>query len=533
MGTLPFRWGFRMMFALILAVIAAALMAAGIGILALWLLPAREFPVQASVFADAGSETLFLFDGETMIDSTANARALLAASPTKGPAWGRLMAFLTARFENLEAQLQRLQNDGTFELPSVGNTKPLILKAEQAGGLTRLTLIDASTDGQISGGDAIAQRAMLDELALLRETVATAPMLLWRENAAGDVVWANGPYLLQACAILDDGKELGWPLPRLFSRAAAKSGKDQRQSLLASGKAAIWFDISSKPEIDGDLMFANPADAAVQAESALRDFMQTLTKTFAQLPIGLAIFDRQRKLQLFNPALMDLTQLPADFLSLRPSLLAVLDAMRDRKMLPEPKDYRGWRRQIVEIEKAAATGLYEETWSLPDGQTYRVIGRPHPNGALALLIEDISSEMLRTRRYRADLELGQSVIDHMDEAIAVFSQSGQLVMSNNSYATLWGHDPAETLGNSTVRSLSAHWRLQSAPSAIWAEVEEYVATVGDRDRWRGEVRLLDGRLIGCQFAPLAGGSTLASFRSVPPSESGQTKLAEGAGLRRA
>jgi PAS domain-containing protein len=238
-------------------------------------------------------------------------------------------------------------------------------------------------------------------------------------------------------------------------------------------------------------------------------------------------------LQLFNPAMMDLTQLPADFLSLRPSLLAVLDAMRDRKMLPEPKDYRDWRRQIVDIEKAAATGLYEETWSLPDGQTYRVVGRPHPNGALALLIEDISSEMLRTRRYRADLELGQSVIDHMDEAIAVFSQSGQLVMSNKSYTALWGHDPAETLADDTVRTLSAHWRVQSAPSAIWAEVEEYVATVGDRDSWRGEVRLLDGRLIGCRFAPLAGGSTLATFRSMPPVESGQTRLAEGAGLRRA
>lgn len=522
-----------MIFPLILAVIAAALLAAGIGMLALWWLPARALPVQASVFSDTSSETLFLFDGETLVDSTANARALLAASPMQGAPWARLMVFLEARFENLAAQMQRVQSDGAIELPSIGLAKPLILRAEHAGGLTKLVLIDASRDDPVAGGDAIAQRAMLDELALLRETVATAPMLLWRENAAGDVIWANGPYLLQACAALEDGKELGWPLPRLFNRTAAKSGKDQRQSLLTADKATLWFDISSRPETDGDLMFAIPADAAVQAETALRDFMQTLTKTFAQLPIGLAIFDRQRKLQLFNPALMDLTQLPADFLSVRPSLLAVLDAMRDRKMLPEPKNYRDWRRQIVEIEKAAACGLYEETWSLPDGQTYRVTGRPHPNGALALLIEDISSEMLRTRRYRADLELGQSVIDHMDEAIAVFSQSGQLVMSNNSYAALWGHDPAETLGDNTVRTLSARWRTQSAPSAIWAEVEEYVATVGDRDNWRGEVRLLDGRLIGCRFAPLAGGSTLASFRPMPPSEAGHTRLAEGAGLRRA
>ena len=33
-------------------------------------------------------------------------------------------------------------------------------------------------------------------------------------------------------------------------------------------------------------------------------------------------------LKLFNPALLDLTGLPVDFLSLRPSLLSVLDALR-------------------------------------------------------------------------------------------------------------------------------------------------------------------------------------------------------------
>jgi hypothetical protein len=43
------------------------------------------------------------------------------------------------------------------------------------------------------------------------------------------------------------------------------------------------------------------ADSAVQAETALREFMQTLTKTFADLPIGLAIFDRSRVLADVQP----------------------------------------------------------------------------------------------------------------------------------------------------------------------------------------------------------------------------------------
>ncbi|MFD1807854.1 hypothetical protein ACFSHQ_05975 [Gemmobacter lanyuensis] len=134
-----------------------------------------------------------------------------------------------------------------------------------------------------------------------------------------------------------------------------------------------------------------------------------------------------------------------DFLSARPTLFAFLDMMRDRNMLPEPKDYRSWRKQMAELEAAAASGHYEETWSLPSGQTYRLIGRPHPNGALALMFEDISNEITRIRRYRADLELGQAVLDSMDEALAVFSAAGVMVMANSRYGEIWGHDPAGSI----------------------------------------------------------------------------------------
>lgn len=68
-----------------------------------------------------------------------------------------------------------------------------------------------------------------------------------------------------------------------------------------------------------------------------KNFVQTLTKTFATLSIGLVIFDRNRQLMLFNPALIDLTTLPADFLSARPNLLTVFDKLRDNQIMPEPK----------------------------------------------------------------------------------------------------------------------------------------------------------------------------------------------------
>ena len=98
-------------------------------------------------------------------------------------------------------------------------------------------------------------------------------------------------------------------------------------------------------------------------------------------------------------------------------------------------------------------------------------------------------------------------------------------MCNAAYARLWGHDPAGTLDDSTVRSLSSHWRALSAPGALWSEVEDFVATVGDRQSWRAETRLLDGRMVACRFAPLAGGATLAAFCPLPP-KTGQTRATD-------
>jgi PAS domain-containing protein len=488
-------------------------LAASLCILGMVFFSSRAQGRRGRVFEDAGSEPVFVFDGDVLLDCSPEGRALLAASPVQGGPWLRLIAYLSLRFPDIEARLLRLPVDGRITLSTIeGVDQPRLLQAELRGGLTRLTLIDPEAKGRRTD-DPVARTAHGEELEGLRQAVAQAPVLIWRERNDGQVIWGNAAYLHHATALIPVGEDLTWPLPRVFDLTATSQGAlGQRQRLDTPGGGSAWFDLTTVRALGGRLLYAAPADSAVQAENALREFMQTLAKTFAHLPIGLAVFDRQRLLQLFNPAMMDLTGLPADFLSGRPALLAFLDAMRDRSMIPEPKDYRGWQRQIVSMEKAAANGLYEETWSLAAGQTYRVSARPHPNGALALMIEDISTEMSRTRRYRADLELGQAVIDALDEGIAVFSPSGQLVMSNAAYASLWGHDPEETLGDGGILAISAHWRNRTSPNPCWALAEEYVATLGTRDAWEAEARLGDGRLIGCRFAPLSGGATLAAFR---------------------
>jgi PAS domain-containing protein len=476
--------------------------------------PRRRPGPDASIFQPGDDRAaVFLFDGDRLLDATASARQMLPEVEDRG-AWQRLLIRLGPTFPGLAETVADLPRSGQVHVVSAPGVMPaLVLRGEVVGGLTRLSMIEAATEMSVGHGSAVGMAALQHEVLAQRAVLARSPVLIWREGPEDQVIWANHAYLIRAIELLPDGADLTWPLPRLFDIPSAARDMKLPRAKLQMQAGPEWFDLVRMPLGDEVLCYGVSANSAVQAETSLREFMQTLTKTFADLPIGLAIFDRSRILQLFNPALADLTTLAPDFLISRPTLSAVLDAMRAKAMIPEPKDYRSWRKQLMRLEEEAASGLFEETWNLPGGQTYRVIGRPHPNGALAFMFEDISTEMTRTRRYRADLELGQSVIDTVDEAVAVFSQGGQLVMSNLAYAQLWSHDPAVMLSDAGIGSLCSWWRDQTAPSLMWDDASDFVLTMGDRAGWDGEARMLDGRLLACKFRPLTGGATLITFRA--------------------
>lgn len=491
---------------------------------------------RTSLFAMQDAAPIFVFDGQTLLDASPAARRLIGQAIgdgrtwQDGRAWEGVMGFLAARFPDLAAQIDGLGSTGQITLTSTRNeVNPLVLHASRNGGLLRLTLSDADSEAA-RGHDPLTDRTIAEELDRLRQLGALIPYPVWREDAGGRVTWANQSYLTGLCETRDDG--IGWPLPRLFP--AMPPGDTRHRAQLEKGAVTQWFDISAHPDGSGEtLFFATPADAAVSAEKALREFMQTLARTFAHLPIGLAVFDRQRQLAMFNPALADLTDLKADFLTMKPTLYALLDQMRERRTIPEPKDYRSWRKQMAEIEKAATAGQFQETWNLPGGRTYRVSGRPHPNGAMALIIEDITTEMSRARLFRANLEMAQSVLDTLADGIAVFSESGVLVMSNRAYADLWDHDPSDALGAGAIGSMSAHWQARSAPTETWSRIEGSVLGREAPGEWSADVRLTDGRIVSCHVRPLGAGATMVSFRLPEPADPAAVAVARDRRRQRA
>jgi PAS domain-containing protein len=166
------------------------------------------------------------------------------------------------------------------------------------------------------------------ELEMIQNVVENTPFPVWQIADSGNVVMSNA-------AFRELGSDLG---KQLIHFATSNNIHVERVKFeVEKNKPPHWFDINKFSLPKSSVQYALDVTEIVRAQQAQKNFVQTLTKTFATLSISLAIFDRNRQLMLFNPALIDLTTLPADFLSARPNLLTVFDKLRDNQIMPEPK----------------------------------------------------------------------------------------------------------------------------------------------------------------------------------------------------
>lgn len=497
---------------LILLTVAAMALAAALGAM---LASQRHRPTR-DTGGLASSGPVFLLDGDDLIDATPEAQELIAPFSLMSDRDAMIHA-LGTQFPALAPCLQTSrQTPCRLAHESLAG---LWLNIDWPNGQLRVAVggtLPQETTGQFTASQQSA------ELALLRDVISTAPQLIWRTDTDGRVIWANDAYL-------DFWADLHLDAPR------TATDKKIFDAIPAAGRVAVsmprtgatrWFDVVSVSRGVAHLHFATDASGAVRAEQERRNFVQTLGKTFAELSIGLAIFDKRRQLATFNPALLDMTRLDVGFLSARPSIDTVLDRLRETRILPEPRNYASWRDQFTAVENAAKNGTYSEVWNLPDGQAFRVTGRPHPDGAFAFLFEDITADLSLTRRFRSDIETGQAVLDALAEGIAVFTVAGTLVMYNRAYASLWGMQADRGLEHRALGSEMAVWQAGCTQTTDWSGLQHFVHQSGPRHPWSEDTLLADGRMLRCAASSIAGGLTMVRFTPAPRNLPVLRKLAQ-------
>ncbi len=475
------------------------------------------------------------FEGQVCTRASAAALEALEVDRASEVTWPRVRAFFGPRFQTIPLALDELYENRDNENESVEDLRASYPEDEASLELrTRQETCDIQILEKTPLSTVDRHRAFLHraELGNTLSTIGKISHPIWTTKRDGEMIWSNRAYkrLEEDCRASDD---LGSETAPLFSFEIGNTlkGSDTRVSVTLGNaeKAVHWYDISSVV-IDEDRIFhtAINVDNLINAETAQRNFVQTLAKTFAQLSTGLAIFARDRRLVLFNPALLDLTGLPAHFLSSQPTLQSFFDRLRDNRIMPEPKDYSSWRRQIADLVVKSADGRYQETWHLPNGLTYRIVGRPHPDGAIAILIEDISVEMSLTQRFRGQIELSNSVLDNMEDAVVAFDNGGAVLLWNKAFRQLVGL--AED-ANPTAHTATSILRLWQARVEVGVLRKLLSRQPSGKAEATGVFALKDGRSLRYSVRAHDGAANLVTlYTSELPHPS---RAAEPAGLENA
>ena len=337
----------------------AAVLAAG-GIIALVAFVLQRGGTAAAP-APLRDDAVFLFQDGLLADATPAARRMITAIRSETPDLRVVAGHLSRRFPGLRERLLATgqQGDGLSPDTITGRDGSELLHIEPGHGHLRLVIDHVATTAATVDQSRIA--ALEEEVDVLRSIAEDAPQPIWQQEADGTLIWANRAYLALADRLSPPGPRDDplWPahpvMPTIYPLAETGATTVTRVQVAVPGLVEpLTYEVTSVRRTQATVHFAVDASNIVAAEQGRQRFIQTLTRTFAHLSAGLAIFDRERRLVLFNPAFLDLTTLPAIFLSQRPSVGEVLVRLRDLQMLPEPKNYIGWRDRVAALEAAAA-----------------------------------------------------------------------------------------------------------------------------------------------------------------------------------
>ena len=470
------------------------------------LIPTRRAAPPSMSDAPADDPIALLFDDGFLHHASAPAQSQLSMTPGVH-IWADLRQQLLDRFPELPLD-PGTGDRGHVTLRAQSGPGPQQIDLEWQGPLSWVTMSDPDQTA-----DSTPAELPHKEIAALRLSSETSPHPAWQTDREGHVIWANTAYNALANKVTRCGAGSG---AKVFD-LPAQPGPHRMTVTFQPNSRQDHYSVVTKQMNNITACHATRINALVNAENARLNFVQTLTKTFAHLPTGLAIFDRNEQLALFNPALVDLSGLSGAYLSGQPTMLSFFDQLRENRRMPEPKNYMNWRDEIGSLIRAASDDGYHETWTLEDGRTFNVQGRPHPDGATAFLIDDITANIIITRNFRKELEIGQNLLDAIDDAIAVFSRSGVLTLCNAVYRDLWNQNPETSFADVTIHDAIRVWRAAADQQPDWADIEDFVTSFEDLEpRELTTIVCVAGRRFACQLRAIAPGARMVRFKAESP-----------------
>lgn len=383
-----------------------------------------------------------------------------------------------------------------------------------------------------------AQRLQAENEKLKRDIrhystiINMAPYPIWQRNAEGRLQFYNLSY---SAAVEDlTEKEDSGETPELDKKArqqglqALQSGKSvsDRRHVVIGGERRL-YDVMEfpVPEEKISVGFAIDMSEVEELKEDLAHHVSAQDDLLESSASAMAIYGPDMKLKSFNYAFASLWKLDEIWLDSQPTYAEVLEALREKRKLPEQANFQQFKQQQIKL----FTGLletHEEFFYLPDGKALRVIAIPHALGGILFAYEDVTDRLALERSYNTLIAVQRETLDNLHEGVAVFAEDGRLKLSNPGYLALWNIDDEVAITEPHIRDIVDRCRGLFVYDD-WEKFKSgHISHIQSRDFVSQILERTDGKVIDWRKVPLPDGATLITYLDITDSTVVERSLRE-------
>ena len=427
----------------------------------------------------------------------------------------------------LRERLKQLRKDGApFSLTIIGPSGRFLEADGRTAGARAVLWI---TDTTIKGLEESGARARIEEAraAVARDPMAflemlgKAPFPAWRMSGAGKLQWVNRAYLKAVGApgidhVLDRQIMLDQHVTTQAQKTISGNAEtDEMRHIVVEGERRA-MRVKMFPLSGGIGGMAFDITDLESARETLEKNSKAHDDTLNHVADGVAIFGADRKLIFNNRAFQAMWDLDPSYLLDKPDHGSILDRLRERRKLPAKPDFGRWRRDELAYYQGEKVDFTEDLWNLPDGRILRVTRQRHPLGGVLLLFKDITDEVSLKAEFNRLINVQKATLDHLREAVVVFSADGRLRLHNDAFAELWELKGDGLNDGPDFDAVVGQCARLFHDRNVWATIRSRVTNPSPdyRQQAQGVMRTSNDRTITWITQPLPNGATLVAFMDV-------------------
>lgn len=360
---------------------------------------------------------------------------------------------------------------------------------------------------------------------------------IWQRDKNSNIIYCNSKFCevvgeIRDNILKDNQLEL-YRSAKDLSAKALKIGQPQvqEQNIFINGSKTL-SQIVEIPVVNrqlgggsksGTIGFALNFTELQVTRERLKSNVELQNRLLESLASAVAIYDSNQRLEYFNGSFVDLFKLDKNWLSNGPTCGEVLEALREKRKLPEQADFKLFKKQNLNMF-AELIAKKEEYYNLPDGTYLKVIVIPYQQRGLLFYYEDMTAQINLERNYNTLLSVQKQTLDNLNEAVAVFGENGRLKLYNPVYENIWGHQDTTLKTEPHYSELLKEEQVLLGIKNFDEFKQNFAENLLSRNVTENKIVRVDEIVLTQRFTPLPDGGTLLTYDDITDKENVERSL---------